>query len=349
MSALRVEPVLRRRARRGSVRGVALLTLALLLAMASIAAPEGGRVLIAYFSLWGNAEYPDNVDATSSASILAGERRLGTTEHIARMIQRNVGGDLHPIRTRQPYPTDFQTVIDQNHREMQAGFLPELLEDNLDVSRYDRVFIGYPVWASEVPQAVRSFLKAHDLSGKKVIPFCTHDGYGAGRSYQTVARASGGAMLEGIAIEAKDVPSAEGVVARWLRRIGLAKAEGAETPIKIVVGSAALEGVIYDTALAKEIMERFPLTVSMVGYGGREYYGGLDFTPTPQNVEGGQLRFRDGDITYCDTNNTLAIFYAQTDRPNLTMKVIPIGRVTSDLSAFETLGASETVVFSLAR
>ena len=98
-----------------------------------------------------------------------------------------------------------------------------------------------------------------------------------------------------------------------------------ERVVKISVGGVELEGVIYDTDLAEEIAAKFPLSVSMVGFGGREYYGAIPFTP--KNADGGQLRFDDGDITYCATNNTLAIFYAQTDRPHLTMRVIPIGRL----------------------
>lgn len=119
-----------------------------------------------------------------------------------------------------------------------------------------------------------------------------------------------------------------------------------ERAVKISVGGAELEGVLYGTALADEIAARFPLSVSMVGFGGREYYGPVPFTP--KNADGGQLRFDDGDITYCAANNSLAIFYAQTDRPNLTMRVIPIGRVTSDLAAFKKLGAREKITFSFA-
>lgn len=92
-------------------------------------------------------------------------------------------------------------------------------------------------------------------------------------------------------------------------------------------------------------MEMMPLTISMVGYGGREYYGSMP--STPENSGNGQLNFENGDITYCPTNNTLAIFYAQTSRPNLTMEVIPIGKVTSDLSVFDTLGSRENVTFSI--
>lgn len=198
-------------------------------------------VLIVYFSRWGNTEYPDNVDAATSASIVIDGETYGTTEYVARMIEENVGGDLHLIQTQEPYPVDFDELRDLNHSEMDEGYLPALVESSLDISRYDTVFVGYPVWATDVPQAVLSFLDKYDLSGKKVIPFCTHDGYGAGNSYSTIQEASHAAESpEGLAIEAKDVPSAAGTVAAWLEEIGVmgesVEAESDETAITIPIG-----------------------------------------------------------------------------------------------------------------
>lgn len=215
------------------------------------------NILIAYFSRWGNTEYPDNVDASTSASIVIDGKRFGTMEYIARMIQQTVGGDIHLIETVTPYITDFDELRDINHNEMANNTLPELKESDLDISKYDTVFVGYPVWATDVPQAVISFLNQYDLSGKTVIPFCTHD-----------------------------------------------------------------------------------------GYGGREYYGGVDFYP--KNLEGGKKTFDNGDIIYCEAHHNMAIFYAQTDNPNLSVDVIPIGKVTSDLAVFDTLDSREDITFSLA-
>ena len=157
---------------------------------------SANNTLIVYFSRWGNTEYPSDVDAITSASIVVDNNsRYGTTEYVANMIAENVGGDLHRIETVTPYTADFDELRDVNHDEMSRNYLPELKESNLDISAYDTVFIGYPVWATDVPQAVLSFLKEYDLSGKTVIPFCTHDGYGAGNSYQTIAEASHAAVL----------------------------------------------------------------------------------------------------------------------------------------------------------
>lgn len=312
----------------------------------SDAAKSENHILIAWFSLNGNTEYPNGIDASTSASIVVNNDSYGTTEYVARMIQNYVGGDLHFIKTKELYPSDFEELKEQNHREMADEFLPELEKSNLDMSQYDTVFIGYPVWATEAPQAISSFLNEYDMSGKTVIPFCTHDGYGAGKSYATIQDASYEAtMLDGLALEASDVPFSEAVVTGWLDRIGFEK-KG--TAISVTIGDTVLDGVIYDTALAQEIMEYFPLTISMSGYGGREYYGGVDFYPSLENLIGGGNTFENGDITYCEAHHNMAVFYAQTDHPILSVDVIPIGKVTSDLSVFETLDTSEEITFSLA-
>lgn len=306
------------------------------------------NILIVYFSRWGNTDYPDDVDATTSASIVMDEEtRYGTTEYVASIIAEETGGNLYRIETVTPYTTDFDELRDVNHDEMNRNYLPELKESNLDIAGYDTVFIGYPVWATGVPQAVISFLNNYDLSGKTVIPFCTHDGYGAGSSYRIIAEASHAAVtLDGIAIEAKDVPNSQNMISDWLADIEIAGSkEQSETAIFITIGDITLDGVLYDTALAREIKEYFPLTISMTGYGGREYYGGVSFYP--ENLEGGQRNFENGDITYCEAHHNMAVFYAQTDNPNLSVDVIPIGRVTSDLSVFDNLGSRENITFSL--
>lgn len=314
---------------------------------------DGSNILIVYFSRYGNTEYPDDVDATTSASIVAdGTGRYGTTEYVANMIQQAVGGDVHRIETVTPYTEDFDELRDVNHEEMYQNVLPELKISKLDIAAYDTVFIGYPVWAVRVPQAVLSFLAEYDLSGKTVIPFCTHDGYGAGNTYQAIAEASHAAVsLDGIAIEAKDVPAAQDTVNEWLEAIGISGgsdlAEHGETAIRITIGDVTLDGILYDTALAEKIKAYFPLTISAVGYGGREYYGGVDFYP--EHMEGGQKHFENGDITYCEAHHNMAIFYAQTDHPDLSVDVIPIGRVTSDLSVFDSLEGREEITFSIAQ
>lgn len=306
---------------------------------------DSNKVLVVYFSRWGNTLYPNDIDASTSASIVIDEETYyGTTEYVAREIADEVSGDLYQIETDTPYTADFDELRDINHDEKNQNYLPQLKEKALDISAYDTVFIGYPVWASDVPQAVLSFLAMYDLSGKTVIPFCTHDGYGAGSSYQTIAETSHTALsIDGLAIEAKDVLMTKDTINNWLMTID--RSDSKETAIQITIGDVVLDGVLYDKELADEIKAYFPLTISMGEFGGREYYGGVDFYP--ENLEGGQKYFEDGEITYCEAHHNMAIFYAQSNDPNLSVDVIPIGRVTSDLSIFNDLDSKEEITFSL--
>lgn len=88
------------------------------------------------------------------------------------------------------------------------------------------------------------------------------------------------------------------------------------------------------------------IAIEAMGYGGREYYGDVPFYP--EHLEGGQKNFENGDITYCEAHHNIAIFYARSDNPNLSVDVIPIGKVTSGLSAYDNLDSQEEVAFSLA-
>lgn len=302
--------------------------------------PGNGKILIAYFSRWGNTNYPVDVDASTGASIqIRNGNRQGTTQIMAEYIQAAVGGDIHLIETSNPYPVEFDDVRNLNHTEQANGTLPALKSHIENMDQYETVFIGYPIWAMTVPQAIHSFLSAYDFTGKTVIPFCTHDGYGAGSSYRAVQNAvSGATVLDGLALLASDVPSSESRVQEWLEEIGVEREEPQGTAIRVTAGGRTFTGEWLDTPLAREIRAMFPLTATLGRYGGREYYGSMPQRPT--NTEEGQLHFENGDITYCPANNTIAIFYAKADDPNmgtLTMRIIPIGKVTSDLGTFDEM------------
>lgn len=73
------------------------------------------------------------------------------------------------------------------------------------------------------------------------------------------------------------------------------------------------------------MMKKFPLTVTMDEFGGREYYGEVAKKDMPTKKGKGKLAFINGDITYCFENNTMAIFYNQSDDPDLTMRCIVSG------------------------
>ena len=322
-----------------------LLILSFLLLTFSSFAEE--KILIAYFSRFGNTNYNENTDATASASIiLNGNRQMGTTERLAEIIKENVGGDIHLIKSIEEYPENFDDVVSQARAERNSAYVPELADKIENMEQYDTIFLGYPVWGTTIPAPVEAFLREYDFSGKKVIPFCTHDGYGAGRSFRDVGRlASGAEILNGLAVEAGDVNNAQREVVQWLNSIGIEKQVENNIPITVSIGNQKMSGYLYNSETAKQFLEMFPQEISMYGYGGREYYGGIEKRINTDEV--GKLNFENGDITYCPQNNSIAIFYAQTDNPNLTMRVIPIGKVTGDLKIFDNLNRREVITFEL--
>lgn len=315
------------------------------------ASKKKSKVLIAYFGRYGNTNFKKNVDATTSASIVKdGKKRRGTTEMLARLIQKETGGDLFRIQTKKKYPAGYNKVIDQNHKELDEDYIPKLKKKVKNMKQYDVVFIGYPIWAEDVPQAIKSFIKEHDLKGKTIIPFCTHGSSGSSGTYSKIRRlCSGSDTISGFSAGEEKVKakSTKKRLKTWLKKVDVKSRSGKAVPITIKVGDRTLDGVCYNTALGKQMMKKFPLTVTMDQYGDREYYGDVAEKNRPTKKSKGKLAFVNGDITYCFENDTMAIVYNQSDEPNLTMGVNCIGRVTSDLSVFKKMGDSVTMTFDL--
>lgn len=136
--------------------------------------PEG-NVLIAYFTLPENTN--DDADTISSASIVkTNDEVVGSTERIAQMIQKSIGGALFEIKTEKEYPKEHDPLLDQASKELDENARPKLSSKVDNMEDYDIVFVGYPIWWGDMPMPVYTFLEEYDLSGKTIIPFCTHGG-----------------------------------------------------------------------------------------------------------------------------------------------------------------------------
>ena len=87
---------------------------------------------------------------------------------------------------------------------------PELADTDLDLSAYDTVFIGYPIWYGYEPMIIRTFLESYDFSGKTVIPFCTSGGsiHRLQRAEYRGINSSGYIALEGITISGSSAADA---------------------------------------------------------------------------------------------------------------------------------------------
>ncbi|MEI0517764.1 flavodoxin [Brachyspira murdochii] len=181
---------------------------------------QNSKILIVYFSRVGNTLFKDNIDASTSASIIANNNRVGTTEYAANIIKNELNADIRLIETVDKYTDNFDDLVDKNHEEMRNNYFPKIKPLNIDINKYDTIFIGYPVWATDVPMAVRSFIRDYNLSSKTIVPFCTHDGYGAGRSYNTIRNMIKNAnILNGLALDSSNIQSEDGRIKSWIRNL----------------------------------------------------------------------------------------------------------------------------------
>ncbi len=99
--------------------------------------------------------------------------QTSNTKAVAEEIARQLGADIEEIVPIKPYDGDFQATIERGKQEMEQGSLPEIQPITSDINNYDVVFIGYPVWFGTYAPPIAALLDKTDLSGKKIVPFCT--------------------------------------------------------------------------------------------------------------------------------------------------------------------------------
>lgn len=179
--------------------------------------------LIAYFTWADNTvvENPDNVDtdATTSASLLA----PGNAAIIAEWIQQEIGGDLFSIKVNDPYSSNYDECLERAADEKAENARPALSTRVEDMEKYDTVFIGYPNWWYSCPMALLSFIEEYDLSGKKIVLFCTHGTGGLANSVEDITAS----LPENCTVEENvlgiyrpEVSQSQQSVLEWLNEIG---------------------------------------------------------------------------------------------------------------------------------
>lgn len=185
----------------------------------------GSNILIAYFTYGENAKLPDDVDASTTASIqIFNGEVTGNTGVMAHMIADASGGELFSIRTVEPYPDNYNDTVDAGEAEKNHGIRPELSTHIEDLQQYDTIFVGFPNWWYGMPMVMYSFFDEYDFSGKTVIPFCTSGGSAFSDAIEEIKDMEpDAAVLDGLHIGGSSVSGAESRVNDWVTELGLSK------------------------------------------------------------------------------------------------------------------------------
>ncbi|MGN0442016.1 MAG: flavodoxin [Acutalibacteraceae bacterium] len=133
-----------------------------------------------------NTSVETEPDKTEAKALVVYFSCTGNTKAVAEKISELTGADLYEIVPADPYTDEDLNYNNDNcraNREMDdPDARPAIGSEAIDVSGYDTVFIGYPIWWGTMPRIINTFLDAYDLSDKTVMPFCTSGGSGISKS-----------------------------------------------------------------------------------------------------------------------------------------------------------------------
>ena len=143
----------------------------------------------------------------------------GNTERVAEYIQQAVGGDLFELETVRAYDPAYMTCIEEAKAELRENARPELKAMPANLDAYDTIFLGYPNWWGTCPMCVFTFVENANLAGKRIIPFCTNEGSGLGKSERDLAKAIPGATIErGLSVLGHESERAQAKTATWAKQ-----------------------------------------------------------------------------------------------------------------------------------
>ena len=171
------------------------------------------RTLVVYFSRTGEQYTVGVIDK-------------GNTAIVAEMIAEETGADLFEVLpVDDHYPMTYNELTDVAKQEQNDKARPAYAGELPDLSGYDTVFIGAPVWWGDWPMILYSVFENNDFSGKKLVPFSTHEGSGLSGFDKKLASACPDAeVLDGLAVRGNDAQnrqdSVRETVQDWLSGLG---------------------------------------------------------------------------------------------------------------------------------
>ena len=171
---------------------------------------EMGKSIVIFFSHAGDNYAVGNIE-------------VGNTKIVADYITELTGADQFEIVTHKYDGMAYNPLIQLAKEEANKGELPPYEGEAPDLTEYDTVFIGGPVWWGTYPQVMFTFFKKHanDLKGKTVIPFTTHEGSGLANCVEDVKAAFAGAnVTKGFSIYGHEVRTEKAKVEKWLKGLG---------------------------------------------------------------------------------------------------------------------------------
>ncbi len=125
----------------------------------------------------------------------------GTTKRIASLLAKAANADLFEIEPETPYTRadlDWTNKKSRSSLEMNDPSSRPAIKSRVEnMAEYDVVFLGFPVWWYTAPTIIKTFLEAHDFSGKQIVLFATSGGSGLGKTESALKPCAPNAVFQG--------------------------------------------------------------------------------------------------------------------------------------------------------
>ena len=224
---------------------------------------------------------PKKAEPAKPKALVIYYSQSNTTRTVAQEIQKQLNCDIAEIECVEPYTGDFGQTIQRWQKEQQEGTLPEVKPLAKNISDYDVIFLGYPIWGGSYAPPVASLLKTTDFGGKKLVPFCTFGSGGLNTSVAALQQnAQNAQILDGYGIRQARIANAPAEVEQFLIKGGFKEGELEQLPdFSAQVECTDAEKEIFTEATSGY---QFPLGTP-ASVGSRPVKGGTEYL---FNVEG---------------------------------------------------------------
>lgn len=195
--------------------------LTILMATTLLIFSANAKSLVVYFSVPESTKTSGLTRNEENSLVVVDGKALGNVQYVAQIISEETGADLFRLEPTNAYPTDHNVLLKSAAEEQRKNARPKI-KGSVNLSEYDTIFIGYPIWNNDMPPIHYSFFDDYDLSGKKVFAYTVHGGSGLVRTVQSIAKEEPKADVSRDAFSESrtTVDSSRGRVVSWLRKIG---------------------------------------------------------------------------------------------------------------------------------
>ena len=179
--------------------------------------------LVVYFSMPETDNAENMTEEEDNSVVVIDGEVLGNTQYMANVIAEHTRSDIFRIEPMTPYPTDHETLVDIASEEQDENARPAIQESIENLDDYDVIYVGYPIWWSDMPMILYTFFDEYDLSGKTIVPFSTHGGSGFAGTIDIIEELEPDATVieNGLTISRDDIENAESDIIAWVENINL--------------------------------------------------------------------------------------------------------------------------------